>query len=449
MPEPDPPATRPKVVVVGGGFGGLEAVKALRKAPVDVTLVDRRNHHLFQPLLYQVATAGLAPASIAAPIRGILTEQDNAETLLAEVTGVDFDHRVVRVRDDHDHELSYDYLVLAVGAVTSYFGNHEWRHYAPGLKSLDEAIEIRRRVLLAFEQAEREDDPLEREALLTFVVVGGGPTGVEMAGALAELSRFVLARDFRHINPELTRVVLLEGMDDVLTMFDAGLRKKAVAQLQELGVEVRTGAMVTHIDERGVTIGDEDGREQIAARNVLWTAGVRANPLCETLGVDTDKGGRVAVRDDCTLPERSNVFAIGDMARFEQDGKPLPGVSPVAMQQGRHVADCIARDLAGKPREPFRYTDKGTMATIGRSRAIAQTARVKLSGFTAWIAWLAVHLWYLIGFRSRLVVIISWAWSYFAYQRGSRLITGDRLIAGVPDADIEAALGEERDDDPA
>lgn len=445
MPDPDPP-DRPHVVIVGGGFGGLEAVKALRKTPVDVTLVDRRNHHLFQPLLYQVATAGLAPASIAAPIRGILTEQGNAATLLAEVTGVDFHNRVVRVRDDEDHEISYDYLVLAVGAVTSYFGNHEWRHYAPGLKSLDEAIEIRRRVLLAFEQAEREDDPLEREALLTFVVVGGGPTGVEMAGALAELSRFVLARDFRHIRPELTRVVLLEGLDDVLTMFDPALRKKAVAQLEGLGVEVRTGAMVTHIDERGVTIGDGDAREQIAARNVLWTAGVRANPLCETLDVPTDRGGRVEVGDDCTLPDRPRVFAIGDMARFEQDGAPLPGVSPVAMQQGRYVADCIARDLAGAPRKPFRYTDKGTMATIGRSRAITQTRRLSLSGFPAWIVWLAVHLWYLIGFRNRLVVLISWAWSYIAYQRGSRLITGDRLIAGVPDEDIEAAQSEERGD---
>ncbi|MCB9551140.1 MAG: NAD(P)/FAD-dependent oxidoreductase [Myxococcales bacterium] len=449
MPRPDTPSPqRPRVVIVGAGFGGLEAAKALRDAPVDVTVIDRRNHHLFQPLLYQVATAGLAPASISAPIRAVLTDQPNAQVLLAEVVDVDFAARSLRVHDDEDHEIAYDYLVLAIGAVTSYFGNHEWRHYAPGLKSLDEAIEIRRRVLLAFEQAEREEDPLEREALLTFVVVGGGPTGVEMAGALAELSRYVLARDFRRIRPELTRVVLLEGLDDVLTMFDADLRAKAVAQLHDLGVVVRTGAMVTHIDERGVRIGDET----IAARTVLWTAGVRANPLCERLGVETDKSGRVRVGADCTLAGHPEVFAIGDMARYEPEdkpGKPLPGVSPVAMQQGRYVAAAIRADLAGERRGRFTYHDKGTMATIGRSRAIAQTKRMRLTGTMAWLAWLVVHLWYLIGFRNRIIVLINWAWSYIAYSRGARLITGDRLIAGVPQAEIDAAISETQSDDAA
>lgn len=431
-------------MIVGAGFGGLEAAKALRDAPVDVMVVDRRNHHLFQPLLYQVATAGLAPASIAAPIRAVFSGQANVQVLLAEVVGVDFDRRVVRVQDDEAHDIGYDYLVLAVGAVTSYFGNHEWRHYAPGLKSLDEAIEIRRRVLLAFEQAEREEDAAARDALLTFVVVGGGPTGVEMAGALAELGRFVLDRDFRRIRPESTRVVLLEGLPDVLMMFDAGLRAKAVAQLKELGVVVRTGAMVTEIDERGVRVGDE----VIAARTVLWTAGVRAHPLGGALGLAVDKGGRVLVGQDCSLPGRREVFAIGDMARFEvvgeggESGGVLPGVSPVAMQQGRFVAGAIRGDLDGRARGGFVYRDKGTMATVGRSRAVAQRGRLRLSGALAWVAWLVVHLWYLVGFRNRVIVMINWAWSYVAYQRGARLITGDRLIAGVPQSEIDAAVSE-------
>lgn len=437
-PPKGPSPDKPHVVIVGAGFGGLEAAKALADAPIDLTIVDRSNHHLFQPLLYQVATAGLAPGSIAAPIRSILRDQPNARVILAEVIDIDLEHRTLRLRDDEDHELRYDHLVLAVGGCTSYFGNDRWAPFAPGLKTLDEAIEIRRRVLLAFEQAERENDPLDRAALLTFVVVGAGPTGVEMAGALRELSRFVLARDFRRIHPEATRVLLLEGGPQVLPAFDDALSHKAVEQLAELGVEVRTDAMVTDLDERGVTVGKGDAAEHIAARTIIWAAGIAANPLTARLGVGTDRGGRVKVDRFCALPGRPEVFAIGDMARFEQDGEPLPGVSPVAMQQGRHVARAILADIEGRPREPFRYKDKGSLATIGRSRAVARVGRFSLSGLTAWLTWLAVHLYFLIGFRNRVIVMLNWAWSYATYQRGSRLITGNRLVAGTPRDRAEA-----------
>lgn len=424
---------RPQVVIVGGGFGGIEVAKALADAPVDVVLVDRRNHHLFQPLLYQVATAGLAPASIAAPIRTILRRQGNARVILAEVVDIDVERRRLMLHDHHDHALRYDHLVLAVGAATSYFGHDDWAGLAPGLKTLDEAIEIRRRVLLAFEEAEREEDPARQSALLTFVVVGGGATGVEMAGALSELSRFVLRSEFRRIHPEATRVVLVEGGDRLLPSFHETLSASAAKQLAELGVEVRTGVRVTAIDDEGVTFGDG---ERLASSTVVWAAGVRANPLAATLGGETDRMGRVVVDDRCRLPGHDDVFAIGDMARFEQDGRPLPGVSPVAMQQGRHVARAILDRLAGRETAPFRYRDKGSMATIGRSRAIAERGELRLSGLAAWMAWLTVHLYFLVGFRNRLIVLLNWAWSYFTYQRGSRLITGQRLIAGPPaDAD--------------
>lgn len=417
---------RPRVVIVGGGFGGLEAARALAHAPVEVVLVDRRNHHLFQPLLYQVATAGLAPASIAEPIRAIVRRQRNIRVLLAEVTAVDTARRRVLLHDDVDHELAYDHLILAVGACTTYFGHDAWAEVAPGLKSLDEAVEIRRRVLLAYEHAEREDDPVRRAALLTFVVVGAGPTGVEMAGALAELSRFVLGSDFHRIRTEATRVVLVEGGDRVLQSFDPRLSASAVKQLDELGVEVRVGARVTAIDDDGVQIGDAF----IPARTVVWAAGIRAHPLAAALGAESDRMGRVIVDDHCRVPGCPNVFAIGDMARFEQAGAPLPGVSPVAMQQGRYVARGIVEGLHGRDTGPFRYFDKGSMATIGRSRAIAERGDIRLSGLPAWIAWLAVHLYFLIGFRSRLIVLLNWAWSYVTFQRGSRLITGDRMVAG-------------------
>lgn len=420
---------RKRVVVVGGGFGGIAAVKALAAAPVHVTLVDRSNHYLFQPLLYQVAMAGLAPNEIAAPIRSVLRHIDNTRVLLAEVTQVDLAARRVLTRESG--ELEYDYLVLAPGAVNSYFGHTEWAHVAPGLKDLDDAVEIRRRVLLAFEAAERESDPAEQRRHLTFVVIGGGPTGVELAGAIAELATFVLARDFRAIRPDATRVVLVEGGPRVLAAFDPELSERATQSLHEMGVEVLPNSRVTAIDEQGVAIGET----RIQASTVLWAAGVRASPLCERLGLPVDRSGRVAVAADCSVPGHPEVFVIGDAAKFtpEGDESPLPGVSPVAMQQGRFVARAIASAIDKRSRGTFRYVDKGSMATIGRRRAVAAVGTLKLSGFMAWLAWLTVHIFYLIDFRSKVVVLFDWAWSYFTYQRGSRLITGHRLDAGAPE----------------
>lgn len=418
-----------RVVVVGGGFGGIAAAKALARAPVHVTLVDRSNHYLFQPLLYQVAMAGLAPNEIASPIRSVLRHVDNARVLLAEVTQIDLAARRVLTRESGD--LEYDYLVLAPGAVNSYFGHTEWAHVAPGLKDLDDAVEIRRRVLLAFEAAEREPDPAEQRRHLTFVVIGGGPTGVELAGAIAELATFVLARDFRAIKPDATRVVLVEGGPRVLAAFDPELSERATRSLHEMGVEVLPNARVTAIDEQGVAIG----ATRIDASTVLWAAGVRASPLCERLGLPVDRSGRVQVEPDCSLPGHPEVFVIGDAASLTPAGatQPLPGVSPVAMQQGRFVARAIASTIDKQPRGTFRYVDKGSMATIGRRRAVAAVGSLKLSGFIAWLAWLTVHIFYLIDFRSKVVVLFDWAWSYFTYQRGSRLITGHRLEAGAPE----------------
>jgi NADH dehydrogenase len=411
-------ASPPRIVIVGGGFGGLAVAKALRKTPVQITLVDRTNHHLFQPLLYQVAMAGLSPADIAAPIRSILNNQRNVSVLLAEATGVDFERQALLLSDG---ELPFDYLLLATGGRTSYFGHDEWSRFAPGLKSLDDAIEIRRRVLLAFEAAEREVDSGRRRDLLRFVVVGGGPTGVELAGAIAELARHVLARDFRSINPSSAEIVLLEGGPRILPSFPPDLSASAARQLAGLGVTVRVNAHVTRIDERGVSLGDE----LLASTTVIWGAGVRATSLTERLGVPLDRAGRIVIEPDLSLPGHANVFAIGDMVNFShQNGQSLPGISPVAMQMGRHVARNIERDLRGQPREPFRYVDRGTMATIGRKAAVAQVGRWKLSGFPAWITWLLVHIYFLIGFRNRLAVLFNWAWSYFTYQRGARLITG-------------------------
>lgn len=421
----------PRVVIVGGGFGGLTAAKALSAAKVDVTLVDRQNHHLFQPLLYQVAMAGLAPSEIAVPIRSILRKSSNTTVLLAEVNAIDLAQK--RVVLSQGPALQYDYLILAPGARTHYFGHSDWEHHAPGLKSLDDAVEIRRRVLLAFEAAEREPDPAERARLLSFIVIGGGPTGVELAGAIAELSRYALGRDFRRARPSETRVLLVEGGERVLSSFDPSLSERTVLQLSELGVHVRTGTIVESIGEKGVTLRSG---EVLSASTVVWAAGVSCSPLIAKLGVEVDRMGRAKVSEDCSLPGHPEVFVIGDAACFlGADQKPLPGVSPVAMQMGRYVARLISEGSEGKAREPFRYVDKGSMATIGRSRAIAQMGSMKLTGTLAWLAWLLVHIWYLIGFRNRLLVLFDWAWSYFTYRRGARLITGGRMEPGAPKAE--------------
>lgn len=425
LPQPRPlMPTVPHLVIIGAGFGGLTAAQALKRAPVRITVIDRTNHHLFQPLLYQVAMAGLSPADIAEPIRSILRSQKNVTVLLAEATGVDFaNHEVVL----GEQRLSYDYLLLATGGRTSYFGHDEWEQFAPGLKDLDDAVEIRRRVLMAFEAAEKETDPQRRRELLTFVVVGGGPTGVELAGSIAELARYVLARDFRTIHPESAEILLLEGGEKILASFTPDLSDSALRQLTALGVKVRTGAQVTNIDETGVYLPKGLDAEKINAATVIWGAGVRATALTQSLGVETDRAGRIVVTKDLSIPGHSNVFAIGDMTLFIQDEKPLPGVSPVAMQMGESVARNINKDLAGQPREDFHYTDKGTMATIGRKAAIAHVGKLKLSGFPAWLFWLGLHIFFLIGFRNRFAVLFNWAWSYFTYQRGARLITGRRL----------------------
>jgi NADH dehydrogenase len=420
----------PRVVIVGGGFGGLTCARALNGAAIELTLIDRQNHHLFQPLLYQVALASLAPNEIAVPIRSILRKQKNATVLLSEVTSIDLAARRLSLAQAEDIE--YDYLVLAPGARTHYFGHDAWAHYAPGLKSIDDAIEIRRRVLLAFEAAERELDPAERAKLLSFVVIGAGPTGVELAGAIAELGRYVLGRDFRRVRPSETRVLLIEGGARVLATFDPSLSEETVQQLSSLGVQVRTGTVVEKIGPEGVVLRSG---EVLAASTILWAAGVSSSPLLEKLGSKLDRAGRAYVEKDCSLPGHPEVFVIGDAAYFlGDDEKPLPGVSPTAMQMGRHVAHIISDATRGKgARAPFHYRDKGSMATIGRSRAVAEMGNLKLTGFLAWLAWLFVHIWYLIGFRNRLLVFFDWSWSYFTFRRGARLITGGRMEPGAPE----------------
>jgi NADH dehydrogenase len=406
------------VVIVGGGFGGLYAARALTGRPVSVTLLDRRNHHLFQPLLYQVATAALNPSDIATPLRSILRRAANVTVFLAEVVSVDLaGHRVIL----DEGELAYDALVLAAGAGNSYFGHDEWEPLAPSLKSLEDALEIRRRVLLAYEDAERERDGAEQRALLTSVVIGGGPTGVELAGALAEISRESIARDFRLIDPTKARVVLVEAGPRILASFPASLAARAAAALARIGVEVRTGTPVTRVTPDAVWLGGE----QIRARTVLWAAGVAASPLTRALGVPLDRAGRVIVKPDLSLPGHDLVFVIGDMAAFRgPDGQALPGLAPVAIQQGQAVARTILRRLAGEPARPFQYRDKGSMATIGRAAAVAVIGRLQLSGLPAWLAWLFVHIMFLIGFRNRFLVLFEWAWAYLSWQRGARLITG-------------------------
>ena len=421
---------QPHVVIVGGGFGGLAAARALRKAPVRVTLVDRRNHHLFQPLLYQVATAGLSPADIAYPIRSVLRRQRNAHVILADATGVDVARRELVLKDGR---LGYDYLVVATGARHAYFGHPEWEELAPGLKSLEDALEIRRRILLAFEKAEREPDAATRRALLTIVIVGGGPTGVELAGAIAEIAREVMKADFRSIDPTETRVVLVEAGPRVLATFPESLSGEAAAALAERGVEVRTGTRVTAIEPGAVGF---DG-EHVAAATVLWAAGVAASPLVKSLGGALDRAGRIEVAPDCSVPGHPEVFVIGDAATLKDAaGQPLPGVAPVAMQQGRYVARLIRRIVAGEAREPFVYVDKGNLATIGRADAVAAIGRVQLHGLIAWMLWLVVHILYLVGFRNRVIVLVNWAWAYVTMSRGARLITGD--IEPEPEPSVRA-----------
>ena len=417
--DPHASAPLPRVVIVGAGFAGLFAARALRRAPVQVTVVDARNHHLFQPLLYQVATAALNPSDISAPIRSVLRGQRNAEVWLGEVTGVEPGVRRIRLGDGR--ELSYDHLIVATGATHSYLGHDDWESFAPGLKTIEDAVEIRRRILLAFERAEHEVDPVARRALLTFVVVGGGPTGVELAGALAEIARHTLAADFRRIDPESSRVVLVEAAPDVLPAYAPPLRSSARRQLERLGVEVRIGARVTAIDSGGVNVGGE----RIASRTVLWGAGVSASPLGRALGAAVDRAGRVEVLPDLTLPGHPEISVVGDLAAVRQpgSGELVPGLAPAAIQAGRHAARNLRRALAGEPLLPFRYRDKGMLATIGRAAAVADIRGLRFSGILAWLLWLFVHVLFLIGFRNRVAVILQWAWSYLTFRRGARLIT--------------------------
>ena len=404
-------------MVVGGGFGGLYAARALAGQPVRVTLLDRRNHHLFQPLLYQVATAALNASDIAAPLRSVLRRARNVTVLLAEVQQVDLAAR--RLTLDRG-EIGYDALILAAGASHSYFGHEDWEVLAPGLKSLEDALEIRRRVLLAYEFAERETDASEQRALLTFVVVGGGPTGVELAGALAEISRQTIARDFRVIDPTKARIILLEGGPRVLASFPEALSRRAQRALERIGAEVRTGAIVTRVTADAVWLGGE----QIRTRTVLWAAGVAVSPLGRSLGITLDRSGRVPVEPDLSIPDHPEVFVIGDLSACRgPSGAPLPGLTPVAIQQGRRAADNVLRRLSGRPTRPFHYWDRGTMATIGRAAAVAVIGPFQLSGLVAWLAWLLVHIVFLIGFRNRFLVLFEWAWAYVSWQRGARLIT--------------------------
>jgi len=447
----------PHVVIIGGGFGGLDAVRALRRAPVRVTLVDRHNYHLFQPLLYQVATAALSPGDIASPIRWVLRHQRNVQVLLAEARAIDASARRVvldpgpaeagrHVQDGPakaGHYVQYDYLIIASGATHAYFGHPEWAARAPGLKTLDDALEMRKQVLLAFEAAEREADPAEQKRLLTFVVIGAGPTGVELAGALAEIARQSLREDFRRIHPELARIVLLEGSPHVLPTFPERLRKAARESLERLGVEVRTESVVTAVDAEGVswrpasagpsvevgpspTVADE----RIVAETVLWAAGVAASPLAKSLGVPLDRVGRVLAEPTLAVPGHPEVFVVGDICSVEQDGHLLPGVAQVAKQEGAHAARNVLHAIRGERLELFRYRDYGTMATIGRGSAVADFGPVKASGFFAWLIWLFVHIFWLIGFRNRMVVIGEWAWAYVTFQRRVRLITGEKMWPG-------------------
>jgi NADH dehydrogenase len=410
-------AGKPHVVIVGAGFGGLEAAKRLGDPSVEVTVIDRNNFHLFQPMLYQVATAGLSPADISTPIRHILRHQHNTGVLQAEVTGVDTEQQEVLL--DGNQSLHYDYLIIATGATSNYFGHEEWKKLAPGMKTIDEAVTVRRVVLSAFEAAEREPDEQKRKALLTFVLVGGGPTGVELAGAIAELAHKALIGDFRHIDPKTTRIVLVEGESRIIPSFPASLTRKATEKLKEMGVEIRTGVHVKEVKQGEVRIGDE----HLATDNVIWTAGVKASPAAQWLHAEADHDGRVKVQSDLSVPGHSNIFVIGDTALATENGKKLPGLAPVAMQEGRYVAALIADRIAGKTTtQPFHYFDKGTMATVGRSFGIVDIGPFHFTGFFAWLTWLFVHILFLIGVRNRILVFYQYAWAYFTFQRGTRVI---------------------------
>ena len=433
------------MLIVGAGFAGLTAARRIARLPVQVTVVDRRNHHTFQPLLYQVATAGLSPGEIAAPIRSILSSHSNVEVLLEEV--IDFNLGQKRVITK-EQTLEYDFLVIASGATHAYFGHDAWEPLAPGLKTIEDALEIRRRVLLAFELAERrmEEQPTAPNhdddasaSPLRFVVVGGGPTGVELAGTLAEIARHALNGEFRYIDPRQSRILLIEGGPRVLPAYSEGLSRKAELQLRHLGVEVRTSQMVTRVEPGAVWTGDQ----KISAAVILWAAGVAASPLGRKLGVAVDRAGRVLVRPDLSIPDYKDVFVIGDLAALhDENGKMLPGVAPVAIQQGDWVAKNIARDLEHQPRRDFHYFDKGSLATIGRAAAVAQFGKLELSGYFAWLAWLFIHILFLIGFRNRLLVMIQWAWSYLTYERGARLITGSDELPGWTETSLPAGEGE-------
>jgi NADH:quinone reductase (non-electrogenic) len=414
---PDAPA-RPRVVIIGGGFGGITAAHALKRANVDITLIDRTNHFIFQPLLYQVATAALAPSDITAPIRWVLRSQRNTEVLMAEAREIDIERRVVRVDDDL-RELQYDYLIVAPGSRHSYFGHDEWEPYAPGLKAIEDASEIRRRFLMAYEIAEKFTDPKEQEEYLTFVIVGGGPTGVELSGAIPFIAKKALVAEFRRVDTRRTRVVLVEAGPRILPSFPEDLAQHAARDLADLGVEVRVNSFVTRVEHDGVWVG----AEKIRARTAFWAAGNKASPLGKFLGAPLDSAGRVKVSDDLSVPGHPEIFAIGDLATFQQNGKPVPWVAPAANQQGAFAAKSIIRDTRRQPRKKFHYFNKGDLATIGRSRAIADFGRVRFAGRLAWFLWLFVHIMYLVGFRNRIVVFIEWAYAYFTYQAGVRLIT--------------------------
>ena len=406
------------VIVVGGGFGGLNAAKILcGKKDVQLTVIDKRNHHLFQPLLYQVATAGLSPAEIAVPIRAILSGTQNTEVFLGSVLGVNLKEKKLTTSFA---EIKYDYLLLACGSQQSYFGHEEWKEFAPGLKTVEDATEIRRRVLLAFELAERENDPEKLKSLLTFVIVGGGPTGVELAGAIGEITRYTLSRDFHKIRPSSTRVILVEAAPRILETFGADLASKAAGALETLGITIRTQSRVVEVSENGVKIG----AEWITAKTVIWAAGVKPSELNAKLGTPLDKQGRVVVNKDCSISGHPEVFVLGDQACFiGENGKALPGLAPVALQQGRFVAKLILGEVRQKPRKNFLYLDKGQMATVGRKQAVLEFGRIRMFGVFAWLAWLLVHVYYLIGFKNRLFVIWEWAYAYFTFKRGARLIT--------------------------
>jgi NADH:ubiquinone reductase (H+-translocating) len=408
---------KPQIIIIGAGFGGLQAAKKLARKNVGVTVIDRTNYHLFQPLLYQVATAALSPADIAAPVRSVLSKSKNVEVILAEVQSVDVDAKKVKTAD---REFDYDYLILATGARHSYFGHNDWEKLAPGLKSLEDAIELRRRILMAFEYAEKIDDESARKAAMTFVIIGGGPTGVEMAGAIAEISRYTLAKDFRHIDPSRARVILIEGESRLLSAFPEDLSQSAKKQLTDLGVDVRTGVRATNINDAGVQLGDEF----IPCRVKIWAAGNTASFVGKTLSTPIDRVGRIVVNADLTIPGHPEVQVIGDLANFShQTGEPLPGVSPVAIQQGRHAARNILAMIKERKPQRFHYWDKGSIATIGRNKAVADLKFIHLRGLPAWLAWLFVHIVWLVGFRNRLLVLFQWAWAYFTFDKGARLIT--------------------------